>query len=101
MADLTAADTRLVLDLELDDPRRTVASVPAEGIGWALSTGSADMVAAWIGNATDADRHAIRLAAKVLAAEGRALHVSFPSVAPFYLGYDFTTRRWTSLVPQD
>jgi cell division inhibitor SulA len=75
------------VNLNLDNPERVVEIVPADGIEWE-TTGTAGEVAIWLGNATEADRQAIRLAAKRASAEGLALRVSFPSVMTFLLGHD-------------
>jgi hypothetical protein len=84
-----AAQTPLRADLELDDPTRVVEIVSAEGITWA-GTGSAGQVAVWLGNCSEVDRQAIRLAVRQVAAQGQALRISFPSVQTFTLGYSFT-----------
>lgn len=76
----------VVLDLELRDPSREVVSVSADGIVWDTDGSAAD-VTMWLGNAHDVDRQAIRLAAKQVGAEGRALRISFPSVMTFLLSY--------------
>lgn len=75
----------MLINLDLDNPERVVETVPAEGIAWETS-GSASAVAVWLGNATEADRQAIRLAARQASAEGKALRVSFPSVMTFLIG---------------
>ena len=86
--------------LALDDPERIVEIVSAGGIVWETS-GSTGEAGGWLGNATGHDREAIRLCARQVAAEGKALRISFPSVMTFLLGYDFTTRRYVISVPHD
>jgi hypothetical protein len=88
----------MLIDLGLDDTDRVVETVPAGGIAWE-TTGPASAVTQWLGNATDADRQAIRLAAKQASAEGQALRVSFPSVMTFLLGHDGA--RFCLFVPEE
>lgn len=87
----------MLINLELDDTSRVVETVPGDGIAWE-QTGSASAVAVWLGNATEADRQAIRLAARQASAEGNALRISFPSVMTFLLGAD--GRRFRIFVPE-
>jgi cell division inhibitor SulA len=88
----------MLINLELDDSERIVETVPADGIAWE-TTGSASSVAVWLGNATEADRQAIRLAARQVSAQGQALRVSFPSVMTFLLGAD--GRQFRIYVPEE
>lgn len=53
----------MLINLDLDMPSRTVETVPAGGVAWETSGTSRD-VAGWLGNATEADRQAIQLAAE-------------------------------------
>lgn len=76
----------MLINLDLDNPERVVETVPSAGIPWE-TTGTARDVTQWLGNATEADRQAILLAAKQVSAQGRALRVSFPSVMTFLLSY--------------
>lgn len=86
-------------NLKLDNPSREVEIVSAEGITWQESTSRADMVAVWLGNATERDRKAIRDLAKRIAPD-RAIRISFPSVMTFILGYDQQYRKWVIFVPE-
>lgn len=77
----------MLINLDLDDAERVVETVLAAGIPWE-TTGTSRDVTQWLGNATEADRQAIRLAAKQVSAGGQALRVSFPSVMSFFLGFE-------------
>lgn len=77
----------MLINLELDDTSRVVETVLAAEIPWE-TTGTSRDVTQWLGNATEADRQAIRLAAKQVSVQGQALRISFPSVMPFFLGYE-------------
>jgi cell division inhibitor SulA len=88
----------MLINLDLDNPERVVETVPAEGIAWETTGGGHD-VTRWLGNATEADRQAIRLAARQASAEGKALRISFPSVMTFLLCAD--GRRFRIFVPAE
>jgi hypothetical protein len=75
------------INLDLDDTERVVETVPSAGIPWE-TTGTSRDVTQWLGNATEADRSAIRLAAKQVSVQGQALRISFPSVMTFMLGFE-------------
>ena len=86
-------------DLDLADTSRVVEIVSADGIAWE-TTGRAGDVARWLGNAREVDREAIRLCVRQVAAEGRALRISFSSMMTFLLGYDFASKRYQISVPE-
>lgn len=86
------------LNLDLDDPERVVEAVPGNGITWE-TTGRASDVTMWLGNATEADRQAIRLAAKQAIVKGNVLRITFPSVTTFLLGYDAHSNQFLLYVP--
>lgn len=88
----------MLIKLELDDTERIVETVPGDGIAWE-AYGTSRAVTQWLGNATEADRQAIRLAAKQVSADRVALRVSFPSVVTFLLGYDGA--RFCLFVPEE
>lgn len=69
----------------LDNPERVVTVVDAPP-KWDTE---GDSVAAggWLGNATEHDREAIRVLARRVHRDGKSVHVAFPSVLPFILGY--------------
>lgn len=93
MTEAIAQAGPIVADLDLIDTTRVVEIVSAKAITWA-ATGSADQVAVWLGNCREVDRQAIRLAVRQVAAQGKALRVSFPSVQTFTLGYSFTLKSY-------
>lgn len=73
------------MEIQLDDNSRTVEVIDRGAITWD-TTGSADDVVSWLGNATEHDRIAIRNAARDVYEDGQALRVTFPSVLTFVLG---------------